>query len=252
MSIVAVSGDAATTTSVVLAASWSAGEAMVVEADQAGGDLAAWFDLPAAPSLSTLVTRVRDGQWSEIEHHLQSAPNGLRVLPAPARAIEAARAVSESMRSLVPTLASRRSIVAIADCGHPAATASHPFLGAAAVHVVVHRQTPHSARAAAVRLQRLDDDLESRLGSPTPLVVAVIGRIPFDVAEIAEFLSSSSGSVTVVALPEDVLTASVIAGRTGVSPRRFARLPLSRAGVELADSVAGALASVGAAPEVAR
>ncbi len=61
MAIVAVAGDACTTTAVALASAWPASdEAILVEADPSGGDLAAWFDMTSSPSLSTVVTRVRD------------------------------------------------------------------------------------------------------------------------------------------------------------------------------------------------
>ena len=59
VTIVAVAGDACTTTTVAIAAAWSvADDVIVIEADPSGGDLAAWFDLPVTPSLSTVVTRV--------------------------------------------------------------------------------------------------------------------------------------------------------------------------------------------------
>ena len=60
MSIVAIAGDVSTTTAVALASAWPVGEdILVVEADPTGGDLAAWFDMPVAPSLSTVVTSTR-------------------------------------------------------------------------------------------------------------------------------------------------------------------------------------------------
>ena len=61
MTILAVAGDRCSTTAVALAASWPAGDdVLLVEADPSGGDLAAWFDLPVTPSLSTVVTRALD------------------------------------------------------------------------------------------------------------------------------------------------------------------------------------------------
>ena len=159
MAIVAVTGDVSTTTSVVLAASWPATDDVVlVEADTRGGDLAAWFDMPVHPSLSTVVTRVLDGAWLDIERHTRLADNGLRVLPAPATAIEATQAIGEAARSTVPTLAALRSPIAVVDTGAPGPVATaHPFLASSSVVVLVHRQATQSSRAAAVRLQRLVD-----------------------------------------------------------------------------------------------
>lgn len=244
MGIVAVAGDLTTTTAVALAAGWPvADDTILVEADPTGGDLAAWFDLPVTPSLSTVVTRVHDGAWPDIERHTRLAHNGLRLLPAPARAAEASRAVDESARSLVPSLAALRSPITIADVGRLHATpSSHPFVGAASATVVVHRQAPQSARAAAVRLQRLADQLVSLASSPSPGVVAVVGSQPFDLAEIGRFLENALDARSLVGLPDDPLAAAVLAGRTGVSARRLARLPLLRAVRDLAAVVDRSLA----------
>ncbi len=236
MAIVAVAGDLTTTTTVALAAAWPISEeAIVVEADPTGGDLAAWFDMPVSPSLSTVVTRVLDGAWPEIERHTRLADNGVRLIPAPTRAAEAAQAVGESARSLVSTLAALRSPVTIADTGKiQLSPASHPFVGAASVTVVVHRQATQSARAAAVRLQRLADQLDSLSTLPTALVVVVVGATPFDLGEIESFLAESVGNTPIVGLPVDDLAATAFAGRTGVSARRLARLPLFKAACDLA------------------
>ncbi|MDJ0768004.1 MAG: hypothetical protein QNJ12_04390 [Ilumatobacter sp.] len=244
MGIVAVCGDATTTTSVALASAWPLTEdAILVEADPSGGDMAAWFDMRVAPSLSTVVTRVLDGAWPEIERHTRLADAGLRLIPAPARAREAAQAVSESGRSLVATLAALRSPVTIADTGsvQPSPVA-HPFVASAAVTVVVHRQAPQSSRAAAVRLQRLADQLDGFEAARGATVVAVIGATPFDLGEIESFLAESVGSTPLVGLPVDDLAAGVFGGRTGVSERRLARLPLVRAARDLAAVVERTLA----------
>lgn len=243
MAIVAVAGDACTTTTVALASAWPVAEdVIVVEADPSGGDLAAWLDMPASPSLSTVVTRVLDGSWPEVERHTRLADSGLRVIPAPPRAGEAAQAVSESARSLVTTLATLRSPVVIADTGHlPAAPATHPFVGSSAVTVLVHRQAAQSSRAAAVRLQRLADQIEALATLPAAIVVAVVGAVPFGIDEIESFLRDSVGEQAVIGLPVDDLAAAVFGGRAGVSSRRLARLPLPKAGRGLAAAAERAL-----------
>ena len=239
MAIVAVAGDACTTTTVALASAWPASsEALIIEADPEGGDLAAWFDIPVMPSLSTVVTSTFDTSWSEIDRHTRLAASGLRLIPAPPSAAEARHAVAESARSLAPALAALRSPVAIVDAGDvPQPPATHPLVASAAVSVVVHRQWSQSARAAAVRLQRIADQADAMSTSSTSLVVAVIGNDPFDFDQIEAFLADSVGSVPLVGLPVDGLTAAVYAGRTGVSARRLARLPLARAARHLAQVV---------------
>ena len=243
MAIVAVVGDACTTTTVALASAWPASsEALIVEADPEGGDLAAWFDIPVMPSLSTVVTSTFDTSWSEIDRHTRLAASGLRLIPAPPSVAEARHAVAESARSLAPALAALRAPIAIVDAGDvPHSPAAHPLVASAAVSVVVHRQWSQSARAAAVRLQRLADQVDAMATSSTRLVVAVIGNDPFDFDQIEAFLADSVGSVPLVGLPVDGLTAAVYAGRTGVSARRLARLPLARAARHLAQVVDGAV-----------
>ena len=239
MAIVAITGDLSTTTAVALASAWPIGEdSLLIEADPSGGDLAAWFDLQSAPTLSSIVTRQGDGSWAEIERHTTLAACGLRLVPAPAGAGEAHQAVNQSAASLVPTLAAMSSSVAIVDTGaRHLSPLVNPFLTAAAVTVLVHRQWPHSAGAAAARLRRLADQVEEAQATSSGLVVAVVGGVPFGIAEIDEFLADAVGATPAVALPVDELTAAVYAGRSGVSPRRLARLPLAKAAHALADSV---------------
>jgi MinD-like ATPase involved in chromosome partitioning or flagellar assembly len=239
MAIVAVVGDACTTTTVALASAWPAGsEALIIEADPRGGDLAAWFDLPILPSLSTVVTSTLEASWSDIDRHTRLAPSGLRLIPAPPSAAEARHAVAESARALAPALAALRSPIAIVDAGSlPDSRISNPLVACAAVTVIVHGQRTESARAAAVRLQRFADQLESMSSDNTGLVAAVIGAEPFGFEQIQAFVAGAADGVRVVGLPVDGLTASVYAGRRGVSPRRLARLPLTRAARELAHVV---------------
>ena len=236
MTIVAVAGDVCTTTAVAVASAWPVSDDVVlVEADPSGGDLAAWFDMPVTPSLSTVVTRVLDGAWPDVERLTRLADSGVRLIPAPARAGEAGQAVGESARTLVSTLATLRSPVTIADTGRlQRSPAAHPFVGSAAVNIVVHRQASQSSRAAAVRLQRLAEQLEGFATTPSSLIVAVVGAAPFDIGEIESFLADSVGVNAIVGLPVDELAAAVFGGRTGVSERRLARLPLARAARDLA------------------
>jgi MinD-like ATPase involved in chromosome partitioning or flagellar assembly len=194
--------------------------------------------MPVLPSLSTVVTSTFDATWGAIDRYTRLAPSGLRLIPAPPGAAEAQRAVVESARALVPALCSLRSPVAIVDAGDLAgASGANPFVTSAAVVVLVHRQRTQSARAAAVRLQRMADHLDAMPSGSASVVVAIVGAEPFDLAQIASFVEESVGSTPIVGLPVDTLTAAVYAGHTGVSARRLARLPLTRAARELAQVV---------------
>lgn len=236
MATIAVAGDCATTTALAVASAWpSDQDTLLVEADPTGGDLAAWLDVPVAPSLSAVVTSVRGGGWSEVEHLIRDAAGRLRLIPAPAREGEAAQAVNESARHLAAMIASLPSPVSIVDTGSIAPSpAAHPFVAVAAVTIIVHRQATQSAAAAAVRLQRLADQVDAFAGLSTSPIVAVVGAAPFSPGEIERFLVESVAAVPVVGLPVDELAAAVLAGRTGVSARRLARLPLLKAGRDLA------------------
>jgi MinD-like ATPase involved in chromosome partitioning or flagellar assembly len=228
---------------VALASAWRASSAtLIVEADPTGGDLAAWFDIPVMPSLSTVVTSAVDTSWSEIDRHTRLAASGLRLIPAPPSAAEAQQAIAESARSLAPALAALRSPIAIVDAGDmPLAPVVHPLAASAAVTVAVHRQRSESPRASAVRLQRLADQLDAMSFGSANLVVAVIGADPFGFEQIASFLADSVTATQLVGLPVDTLAAAVYAGRAGVSARRLSRLPLARAARELALVVESAL-----------
>lgn len=235
MSLVTVLGDAATTTTLALAAGWP-DEVMVLEADRRGGSLAAWLDLPSSPTLSTAVTRAADGGWPAIEAVAHEAPAGVRVVTAPVRTIEAARAVAEAERHVLPALSALDRPVVLVDSGRAdlggvgAPDGLPPVLLASDVTVVVHRQSRHSARAAAVRIERLADLVEAVIAaSPsTATVLALIGDTPFEAAEIERFVSEERALAGVVSLADDPLAAAVLAGRSGVSARRLARLPLMR------------------------
>jgi hypothetical protein len=244
VSLIAISGDHATTTTLALAAAWPASdEVLVLEADPRGGSLAAWLDIPVAPSLSAVVTRATAGEWSVIDRLSRMTPSGLRVIPAPVRAVEAGRTVAEATDAVVPTLASLVSPVVLADTG--------PFVGGegvpavvarSALAVVVHRQAQQSARAAGVRLERLAECFEQLAAAAVETTLAVIGRSPFEPGEIAGFVGA--GAVVappVFELADDPLAAAVLAGRNGVSPRRLLRLPLLRSAAALAAFVSNRL-----------
>lgn len=244
MSLVAIAGDNTTTTTLALAAAWPASDnLLVIEADQRGGSLASWLDIPVAPSLSAVVTRATAGEWPVIERLSRLTPSGLRVIPAPVRAVEATRAVAEASDSVFPTLASLASPVVLADTGTLVGSGGiGAVVAQSTLTLVVHRQAQQSARAAAVRLERLAECFEQLTAGAVETVLAIIGHSPFDVEEIASFVGA--GSVvppTAFELAEDPLAAAVLAGRSGVSQRRLLRLPLLRSSVALATFVSNRL-----------
>ena len=154
MSLVAVVGECSTTTAVALAATWPAGERVVVaELDPSGGSLAAWLDVPRSPNLSELVASAEAGSWPAIEAACQHTASGVDVLVARARRRGGA-AVAAAIPTVVPVLAALDGVTVIAD-GGPVGGVLTPVMGAAATVVLVHRQRARSAAAAAVALERL-------------------------------------------------------------------------------------------------
>jgi hypothetical protein len=225
MSLVMISGDCATTTALALTSTWpSPCDPFLIEVDPSGGSLAAWLDLPVTPSISTAVTTV-DG-WQDLEPLLRVSESGIRVLPAPVRTREASRSVQQSA-ALLAVVADAPRAVAVADAGCAAGLGTTEDLHRVAdLAVVVHRQCTHSARAAAVRVERLAEHVEALEALGVQPVLAVIGSAPFQPVEIAA--SVLGDRPLMLTLAEDPLAAAVLAGRAGVSARRFARLPLVR------------------------
>jgi hypothetical protein len=163
------------------------------------------------------------------------------VIPASVRAVEASRAVAEAAGMVFPTLAALPGTAVLADAGP--GRADEPLVAAATTIVLVHRQAQQSARAAAVRIERLAERFERLTAQAADVVLAVIGSSPFDPAEIAAFAGGSSEPPPVFALADDPLAAAVLAGRSGVSPRRLTRLPLLRTAADVTRVLASRIAT---------
>jgi hypothetical protein len=250
--MIVIGGDGATTSALALAAGWpeaapdevGAGRDVVVfEADPTGGSLAAWLDTPLSPSLSSVVTALHQGastgatratQWSMIDTMARRSASGIRFVPAPFRTREARGAISEAELSLLPLLADVDHMVALVDVGRmdslrlPAATRHADLI------LIVHRQDASSAPAATVRLERLAETIETVRDTGATVGLALVGEDPFSLGEVVDF-ASPNGPAFVLA--QDPLSAAVLAGRTGVSTRRLARLPLMRSVARMASEL---------------
>jgi len=256
LTIIALVGDCTTTTTLALAGAFPASDdVLVVEADRTGGSVAAWFDWPVSPSLSTVVASLRSNgddtaiTSANIDGLVRRSRSGVRFLPAPTRSIEASQAIDEAERTVFPTIA--RSATALVDTGRrTAAEGTSTTLRIAEAIIVCHRQEYASAGAAGVRLERTAELIELLAGSATRIIVAVIGDEPFDRTEIHEYLSAAAEPATIVTrlLAADDLSAAALAGRQGVSAKRFARLPLIRSCHGLAESIGGETNAGAAAP----
>jgi cellulose biosynthesis protein BcsQ len=253
VTIVAIAGDATTTTAVAIAAGWPterADDVVVLEADPHGGSLAGWLDTPAQPSLATIVAnaavdvgRSHGTVLDKIDAMTRRSDSGVRFISNAVRARAAHRAVEEAALVVVPALAGAPAVV-LADVGRlRAGDIPSPAVRAADVVLIVHRQAAASARAATVRIERLVESVEELAHLDATLVLAVIGRSPFDSTEIGQFVGQAvPGTLRhTVALSDDPLAAATLAGRSGVSARRLRRLPLMRDAARLAGDIADLL-----------
>jgi MinD-like ATPase involved in chromosome partitioning or flagellar assembly len=238
MSAIAIVGTPATTTTVALAAAWPGPEApVVIEADPRGGSLAAWLDVPTTPSLSTAVASGAHRDPEAVAALVRTTPSGVRLLPAPVRSVEARRSVAEAEAVLVPALAASDEHLVLLDLGRRSAADALAPLHSCDVCVVVHRQADQSSRAAVVGVERLAELVDVVAESGVAVVVAVVGAQPFDPREVGGFVVGARTDIATVALPVDPVAAAVLGGRSGVSARRLARLPLLRAARQLAGVV---------------
>ena len=251
MATILIGGDHATTTSLAIAAGWPIPgvvehdrQVVLVEADPSGGSVAAWLDTPLSPSLSAVVTALHQGsaggatpstQRSTIDAMIRRTASGVRCIPAPFRAREARGAVAEAEMSLFPILTGLDEVVALVDVGRidplrlPGATSG------AALCIVTHRQDSSSAPAATVRLERLAETIASLCDNGQQVGLALIGTEPFSLDEVVDF-TAPTGPAWPLAV--DPLAAAVLAGRTGVSARRLARLPLMRSAARIGTGLA--------------
>jgi len=255
MTTIVVGGDCATTSTLAIAAGWPTSfdevprTSVVVEADPSGGSLAAWLDTPLSPSLSAVVTALRQTESSgaaasttksAIDPMVRRSSSGVRFIPAPFRAREARGVVAEAESVAFPLLEDRDDLVALVEVGRFDPLKLPGALRSTAFCLVTHRQDSSSASAATVRLERLAETVAALRDTGQRVGLAVIGDTPFGLDEIVEFVAPDDASWVI---PVDPLAAAVLAGRSGVSARRLARLPLMRATSEIAADLNTLIAS---------
>lgn len=250
MTIIAIVGDVATTTTVAIAAGWPAGgsdEVLVLEADRAGGSLTGWLDTPAQPLLATIVAnagtdagRSHRAVLDTVDAMTHRSSSGLRFVANAVRARAAHRAVEEAALVVLPALADA-PIAVLADVGADrVGDTLSPALRAADTVVIVHRQSVASAAAATVRIDRLVESVEEFAHLDANYVLVIVGRSPFDPEEIGQFIDRAVPDTIrrTVSISDDPLAAATIAGRSGVSAKRLRRLPLMRDAASLAGDLA--------------
>ncbi|WP_018352070.1 hypothetical protein [Longispora albida] len=194
----------ATTVAVGLTALWPGGQAVLVEADPAGGDLAARFAGTVDPGLTTLAAASRTGTHTSLADHAQQlAGIGAHAVLAPPG--DTATAAATALASASRTVLAQAGHPVIADVGR--LTQGGPGLVLAAASdllLLVIRPTVDEQAQLAARLPWLIDSTAGRLG------LVLSGAGPYTARQI----SDSYGLQVHAHLSWHENTAGVLSGRT--------------------------------------
>lgn len=206
MSIIGVVGSkhspGATTLAVALACMSGPQErALLVEADPAGGDLAARTGRPLDPGLLSLAAAGRRGMSEGLlDAHTQTLSNGVTALLGPPSPEQAAAALTGIGRILAPVLAERRGCTVI-DAGRwDPRSPARELLHAADIVLVAFRPTVEGVEHVRVRLAAIE-------ALDTRLIAVSVGERPYSAREVAAVLAP----VEVYAIEDDPRAARALA-----------------------------------------
>lgn len=218
-----------TTTALALAVTWPEPTPVtLIEADPAGGDLAAWLDLPLQPGLVSLAAAGRRTVEPELfAAHLQAVPGSDRVsvLCGPV-ASDQAHAALASVRERLLEAARQRPGVVLVDCGRldPGSPALRYF-EEADQQLVLCRPSLAAVHHLQARLRTL--------GVMAPRLVAV-GDQPYTPDELAV----ACGVALVHSVAFDPRAAGTLGDGPALSARALARSALMRSARDLALALA--------------
>jgi hypothetical protein len=225
-----------TTAALLLAAAWPVPRrAFFVEADPAGGDVAAWFQLGADPGLVSLVAAGRHALDARIvQEHAQELPGARPVdaVLAPASVEQATAALAASRGRLGPALAELPTDVLV-DCGR--LDASSPVADVAATADLL----VWVVRSSLGDINHLRGRA-STIHRTGPTAVLVVGEAPYSADDVAD----NVGVAPLGALPRDDRAAAALRGE--VAARHLERLPLVRTARAVAESLSRLSLTVGA------
>lgn len=212
------------TTLALAVASAGPGTALVVEADPAGGDIAARAGLALDPGIVSLAAAARNGMRPEVlAANFQRFGDGVDLLAGPAsprQATTAIRALAQPLAELFARLDYDLIVIDLGRIDDP--TLVLPLLDVADRLVLLLRATAEDVVAARSRI----DELQRHA---CPVSVAVIGSGPFPVYEIVAALGIGAAT----SLPWDPRAARALA--SGLGPDRWLRRSaLLRSAQELA------------------
>lgn len=209
-------------------------QVLLVEADQAGGVLAARLGIPVSPGLVDFTAAAHRRAITDVaEHNVQQLTASLCVLPSPPSALQASAALEALVPQLVPLLADTTGDVVI-DVGRLLqGSPSSRLADAADTIVLVVRPLVSELAALVPRLGELRDD-------GAECVVAVVDtprRSPEPPATLSEITDVLTDAAQILLLPDDPIAVHLMyADPTG---RRWPRTRLAAAAGRLADHLLG-------------
>lgn len=230
-----------TTTVLALAISWPGeGPVTIVEADPAGGDLAAWLERPLQPGLVSLAAAGRRDLTDDLfDVHTQGLEGSDRVSMLLGPVVgEQATAALGALRGRIGQAFDRRDGVVLVDCGRldPGSVAESMFADADGCFMVCRPGVAavHHVQARTAALPGVDPQLIS------------IGESPYPLDELA----GATGLVPAGSVAFDARAAAALGDGQRLSPRALDRSALVRS----ARTLAGAMAAVygsGVVPDLA-
>jgi len=205
-------------------------QVLLMEADPAGGVLAARLGIPISPGLVDITAAAHHRAIIEVaEHNVQQLTLTLCVLPSPSSARQASAALDALVPDLAPLLTETTGDVVV-DVGRLlAGSPSTRLADTADVVVLVVRPVVSELAALVPRLRELRDD-------GAECVVAVVDappRSPEEPASPAEVVDVLRGAAQVVRLPHDPLAVRLLFA--DAAGRRWPRTRLAVAVSQLAD-----------------
>lgn len=230
-----------TTLAVAVGTMWptESSAAVVVEADSAGGDVAAWRGLSPSPGVAELAAAARHSAAVEIDvvHHGQELSGGLRVCPAPASA-DRAQAPIALLAQHAEVLRPNGDAVCVVDVGRLTPRSPAAYLARCADAVVL------VSGDDSAQLKRLQESLPALRAGISVVGVVLAGRreSPNEVAKVMEIPVWAR-------LPRDVRGAAFVRGeRAEKRPRRRPLLAAARrVGQRLVEARASSSPVVGGA-----
>lgn len=212
-----------TTLCVALAARWpDPWQAVVIEADPAGGDLAPRYRLPVMPGLVSLAAAARRSTDPElVSEHVQLLAGGLPVVAGPTRPDQARAALAaiigaDGHAGVLGSFTGRGDVVAVVDCGRLDPNSPTAGIIAAADQLLILARPQADELAHAADLVAAGSTVASG-AALTRLVLVGPGYPPSEVER--EVGLTVAGSI-----PWDPRTAAAVSGRSARVPRARARL----------------------------